>query len=81
MTEHTQGPWHIGKAYPNGVYGENGLIADCGYTPQGLNDARMITAAPDLLAACEYAIEQIGYTFPNAIRDPMKAAIAKARGV
>ena len=37
-------------------------------------------AAADMLAALELAIEQIGYTFPDAIRDPMKAAIAKARG-
>ena len=43
-------------------------------------DSWLVQAAPELLAACEYAIEQIGYTFPDTIRDPMKAAIAKARG-
>ena len=64
-TQHTPGPWKIarernGAAYPAVRGPDGGIVATCGYRvcPESTEDddnARLIAAAPDLLAACEAA--------------------------
>lgn len=79
MSGHTPGPWHLwGRAEPSQVIGCNG-----GFVAQtvGGNDeanARLISAAPELLEACLLArhICEDG----NALQQLIDAAIAKATG-
>ena len=94
-TQHTPGPWKINKKYSFSVetlsdgQGIN-IIAECS-DPDGIRsagedsaNAKLIAAAPDLLAALEAIIKMIG---PYAGQGRMdteisaaRAAIAKARG-
>lgn len=50
MTTHTPGPWHVSKIEPSEVNTDGRVLArtfgDC-----ALENARLIAAAPDLLAA------------------------------
>lgn len=59
-TQHTQGPWRVDVqgSYGDQVFSENGMIvADCKWTEDVLEkrvaNARLIAAAPELLAALE----------------------------
>lgn len=103
-TKHTPGPWRYGAPWdkPNGgrtIFGRHvdEYIADvyAGHHaddsvdgPRGEANARLIAAAPDLLAALEAYVagdfEAQGSTLAaqrhNARRDAARAAIAKARG-
>jgi hypothetical protein len=51
---HTQSPWHLGKRAGNpAIYGKDGTeIAEIlhGLTPEWRDNARLIAAAPELLA-------------------------------
>jgi hypothetical protein len=51
---HTQSPWHLGKRASNpAIYGKDGTeIAEIlhGLTPEWRDNARLIAAAPELLA-------------------------------
>lgn len=101
--KHTPGPWMTGESMdrrifglgsPEHVYAEGGarMVADCcrGDRESGEANARLIAAAPDLLAACEQAAE---YLRPWADLDRptgpvahdlvswLDAAIAKARAL
>lgn len=91
VSGHTPGPWDYREAYDNGEpcgyvvqKGPAFAIAD---VPQGEDDARLIAAAPDLLAACERALQHIeeydessrGGDYREATRT-LRAAIAKAKG-
>jgi len=69
-TKHTPGPWRFYDTYPNdGEYAEvfgpwgpdyHDRIPVCG--PNAIPDARLIAAAPDLLAALREAIRYLhGY--------------------
>ena len=60
MSKHTKGPWAINEFL---VYAENGngcILATINSISKGISDeeaqanARLIAAAPDLLAACEW---------------------------
>ena len=84
--KHTQGPWQAIGTMVRGRYalGENnrpgGLIADCGgyYTPETSANARLIAAAPELLEALKWAVDN-----PNDDAywiEQARAAIAKATG-
>jgi len=102
-TKHTPGPWQIldpsgdpfesntRKVIASGKHG--GLICDASvhwYDPVTARaNARLIAAAPDLLAALELALEQIGqFTGWGKVTDPDaeaaladgRAALAKAKG-
>lgn len=90
---HTKGPWQWAASdIQDGRYSihHNGPIAYCGDTTASPGDgeanARLISAAPDLLAACEAALAWISdpASFQqNHIDDvaaACEAAIAKARG-
>lgn len=89
--KHTPGPWHV-DAHTN-VMATGGMVAFPGIAAgfdQAAN-ARVIAAAPDLLAACELGIRYLEAVCFNT-RNPkqrknyadaaslMRAAIAKATG-
>lgn len=84
----TQGPWHVGGAgYQKFVYGTGKyLVADCDkipvrYTEEMESNAQLISAAPDLLAACEQALLLCPYV-PACISTErmLTEATAKAKG-
>jgi len=63
MSKHTPGPWRIGRKVPHLVIAgtEGCLICDCALdeiTPmeEFRANAKLIAAAPELLAALEYAV-------------------------
>ena len=85
----TPGPWHVTGKLTRYVEAriDGGLIqevaacgptkADGGYGPQQEANARLIAAAPDLLEALQYAVEQV----PELGSVPgISAAIARATG-
>jgi hypothetical protein len=83
-TQHTPGPWRIGDAGFT-VFGppKPGALPETIAPVKNRANARLISAAPELLAALEALIdrdpapplEKIGAVYVNA-----RAAIAKARG-
>ena len=98
----TAGPWKINEHEPTEIRGcgtANDWVAETHWmyskrgkaiTPKELANARLIAAAPDLLAALELALEEIhqgmDYDGPNAYPstkrtvDVARAAIRKAKG-
>ena len=57
---HTPGPWHV--TYDGTVKSASGTVADCiGIERVRMNNARLIAAAPDLLAALERAASALEY--------------------
>ena len=94
MTKHTPGPWrvkHKAKLGWAGVLTQEGdIIADIVVDgqdfrdpEQALDDARLIAAAPDLLAALERLERLSGSAMmtDDPAREWARAAIAKAKGV
>jgi len=83
-SQHTPGPWRIGDAGFT-VFGppKPGALPETIAPVKNRANARLIAAAPDLLAALEALLdrdpapplEKIGAVYVNA-----RAAIAKARG-
>ena len=79
-TQHTPGPWRIvgGTEVRAGV----GIICETAQyrapalSDQAAADARLIAAAPDMLAALQHVLERA--TMPGFLRDEVKAAIARA---
>lgn len=94
---HTPGPWALGKNGDNcakdhaicsdarviaKVYG-NGYPVGSGWSPDSAADARLIAAAPDLLAALErfaHAMEQKSYPELQGVASDAFAALARAKG-
>lgn len=63
-SKHTRGPWNAPPSHPFLVRSSNmELVVDCRrggnvcYTAEDVANARLIAAAPDLLEACEAALE------------------------
>ncbi len=89
QTTHTPGPWY---ASLDGLNADGGIrqartnkIVASGIEvglEEGIANARLIAAAPDLLAALELAIPMIDrYAAGSAtVLDTMRSAIAAARG-
>jgi hypothetical protein len=83
MTSHTPGPWRVGKKYTLDVYAGNmqGVrIAAC-FDDDGEANARLISAAPELLSALQSALAFINtqtFTTRFELQDQCRAAIAKA---
>lgn len=81
-------PWRQDGTHVIGP--DNVVVAVCRQAkPRCTNDAianaRLIAAAPDLLAACEAMTEHLSTTFPpygtgQSPYDKIRAAIAKAKG-
>ena len=97
--KHTPGPWYPHKYTPAGIAWHVSTRADdddnkrdysrvCRTTDSQTAeaDARLIAAAPDLLAACETVYAAFGLNdtlplgFPPKLEIMLKAAIAKGKG-
>lgn len=92
MTKHTPGPWHIGMKPGPMIYGSKGeqvadLTARLLPDDETTGNARLIAAAPELLAALEDALDMLKTleahgvpvsTSGRAAMDRYQAAIAKA---
>lgn len=89
-TNHTPGPWY--QSERNGQYIVAKDIGDrshdiahpCWWSEETCANARLIAAAPDLLAALKNLVEAVEFT-PLGVRgikacQQARAAIAKARG-
>lgn len=82
MSAHTPGPWQVRKIDPRSVAipDEHGKLIVLAPSEA---DARLIAAAPDLLAALEEIVEAAdgsGWDQIDATLKKQRAAIAKARG-
>lgn len=77
-TKHTPGPWqYISTKHRTIICAESGdRVAEC--ESLTASDARLIAAAPELLAALEKAL-RYGGLFPD-LAEEARAAIAKATG-
>ena len=78
---HTSGPWHLGRRAGNpAIYGKDGTeVAEIlhGLTDEWRENARLIAAAPEMLAALQ------SLTHPMASDDDLQnalAVIAKVKG-
>lgn len=87
---YTPGPWKVGRgADANKIVADGNpptLVAEMWYRSERFDNANLIAAAPDLLAACEAAAETFdddapgpGLTEREALKK-LKSAIARARG-
>lgn len=89
MNAHTPGPWFISYTHDGnteiaiddapGINGQRDydLVTVTHGDPDELRaNARLIAAAPELLAALEHVLDRA--TMPGFLRDKVKAAIAKA---
>jgi hypothetical protein len=75
---HTPGPWTLIRGF---VTAADGLLLHSGNRPHDevVANAKLIAAAPDLLAACEEFIHQHeGNRVPEQMYLIMKAAVYKA---
>lgn len=84
--EHTPGPWHI-KTYERhnaaiiaDAAGDELATIDLACMPGAKADARLIAAAPDLLAACEWSLSMMAGGRPEEDIAHLRDAIKKARG-
>lgn len=86
MSKPTPGPWYANR---NGVHikkGTAGLCVACAYDPNEPNqsndvchaNARLIAAAPDLLAACKLALSTDGCVLAMEVGCAIEEALAKA---
>jgi len=83
--KHTPGPWVWVDEYPINVKSSTGeFIATT--TPNGRNpfqedvyNARLIAAAPEMLAALKYVVSSTADLHPHEI-DSLRRVIAKAEG-
>ena len=88
MSKHTPGPWHISDDEQNVLAKDgtgNRLIAQChaGHLPERSANARLIAAAPDLLATLRRLVEVLECDQCTEVRgweeyDDARTAIAKA---
>ena len=87
MSNHTPGPWHLNH---DAVHIRNGVTIQPvthHMDAQGIDDARLISAAPDLLEALEFlladwiAINGDRITGSRVPAEKAIAAIKKAKGV
>jgi hypothetical protein len=90
MSAHTPGPWYVKDGTRADVYCEDRYgnhrnhIAKCWNTDEGsaVDNARLIAAAPDLLAALIEAVKDVeDHISGLRANHPYKLAISKATGV
>lgn len=90
VSECTEGPWEVddpgesGRGMVEGILiiAENApvgekCVAECHSPTRAVADARLIAAAPDLLEACERALQ---YPTAGHTRTALRKAIARAKG-
>lgn len=91
MNNHTPGPWKIAhersddeEVSPWGcveVADKRWITIEGRSGDEALANAQLISAAPELLAACEEVLEQCSHDFHfNELYEQAQAAIAKAEG-
>lgn len=87
MNKHTPGPWVVSTNNPRTVKHASGpVLADCGpmNNSEAFANARLIAAAPDLLAALLHVMPHVGPGYSGKQRydilETARAAIAKATG-
>ena len=95
MSEHTSGPWEINETVIPKSDGESmpftyiatpeGQFVGAEWFAHDVPNARLIAAAPDLLAACDLALRCMDdsredWVFVSDAINACKTAIAKARG-
>ena len=80
-TKHTPGPWHEGSY--RSIESQSGTICEV-YSHMGIAEAdanqKLIAAAPELLAALEWIVNQPTGSMYAEVREAARAAIAKATG-
>lgn len=80
---HTPGPWSVDESGCDVLTPDGWRIARMDLTDQGEADARLVAAAPDLLAACRAALQDFG-SLPARVGAAssrlIAEAIAKAEG-
>jgi hypothetical protein len=91
-TQHTPGPWAVKHHEDTDTYSiivagrqwNSWTVAALGHSKEDEANARLIAAAPDLLAVCQELEESVEYwseyDVPLGIVDRIRAAIAKATG-
>jgi hypothetical protein len=89
MALHTPGPWRTSPNNPTTIYGKRGEGAVAKALERYMNrderlaNAALMTAAPELLEACEEALAWIEDRMPGIAvdaKDSLRMAIAKAKG-
>ena len=82
MSKHTQGLWHVANGCQ--IRSEKHQIARAWMmrNGEGMANARLIAAAPELLEALEYCLDCLGdeFALPADCQNNARAAIAKSRG-
>ena len=77
---HTPGPWHLGyNKHDASIHNGVTIASVCDDATHWKANARLIAAAPDLLAALELIHSNAGES-PEWIRERIAPAIAKAKG-
>ncbi len=85
QSKHTPGPWFYqvdleGRYYVGHTFNPRGQ-PELWRGTHTREDAALVAAAPDLLAACKAALERIdGMNESMGVVDELRAAIAKAEG-
>jgi hypothetical protein len=79
MSKHTPGPWTWNGTFPIRIIDAEGFVVCDGIIPREEDNARLIAAAPDLLAALKYLLDNQGDYSSDGIALCRKA-IAKAEG-
>lgn len=94
MSKHTSGPWEVTQ-YGRLVYADRDGDAECpsiadvdGDSPEADANARLIAAAPDLLAVCELVLARLDYLqslwgkegVTDAVVQTIREAVIKANG-
>ncbi len=91
VTQHTPGPWHIARHASTLIEAESGrhVATSGGYSTNADNgehhdendaNARLIAAAPDLLAMLEEIESKESHLFGHYTHAQVRAVIGKARG-
>lgn len=95
MNKPTPGPWAVHAhatdtytIYVAGRHWDSWAVAHVGYTKEDEANARLISAAPDLLEALEFMLSVFNETYPDVADDEedreawakARAAIRKATG-
>ena len=79
-TSHTPGPWSLNTDWALVMHGKSEI---CAIHSGNMPDARLITAAPDLLEALEWALDQIDDDLDPDHQAALKAAhnaLKRAKG-
>jgi hypothetical protein len=80
MSKHTPGPWRYSEAYGY-IDSVNDTIVDLGdvRTETERANARLIAAAPELLAACKFLLTQCNSAGLDTLGGPFQAEFHEAR--